>query len=265
MSKGIQYVATGEKFINEAETSASSLKKHHPHLEISLVTDDIEQIPEIFDKVTKHKPRLTNHKKAGFHYKIEGIQLSPFDKTIFLDSDTYLSDSISELFELLNHFDLLICQDFWESDDIIYNNKNLIGFIPFNTGVMAFNKNERLNSFFKIWENIYLEGINTFRHDQPAFMQALLASDIQFFVLPTIYNFRPTQNLAIHREKKVKVIHGHLRKKDFEILEKKINNHLSQRVWYAKNQICLSWKSENLIDILKSMARNVLNYFSRLR
>ncbi len=266
MSKqGYLYAALGEKYFHEAITSINSLKILDKDNPIHIITDVLDSGTPGIDRVINHLPQKGTHDKYGFQYKIEAISSSQFDKTIFLDTDTYLCHPINELFELLDHFDLLICHDYCESDDIVSKHGPHKGYFVFNTGVMAYRKSVAMDGLFQRWNEYFLENNKILRHDQPAFMTALIESGIRFYVLPTIYNFRPQQNLSIHLNSHVKVLHGHYNQEQFKDLDRRINRNTSQRAWVASEMECRDWSTPRPFSLIRkifSFFRNFL--FARL-
>ena len=99
-SRGIIYSAIGAQFIAEAISSArSSLRFNRvPHL----IFCDVVPIDRI-DGI-----EFVRIESCGdpFGDKIRSIRRLPFEKTLFLDGDTYLTANVDELFDLLNRFDV---------------------------------------------------------------------------------------------------------------------------------------------------------------
>jgi hypothetical protein len=191
-SKGVLYIATGKKWLDEAEYSVASLKRHMPNVQTALVTDTPLENTQ-FDQVI-----VVPKCEYVWRFKIEHMKSSPFDYTVFLDTDTYVVQDFSELFEMLTHFDMGMV---WENAQV--HNKPLHVhphmpdyFFGFNTGVLAFRKTEGVVQFIDRW----LQRLEEYKrtepgnspllvHDQPAFHEVLLASPIRFLVLPNSYNF----------------------------------------------------------------------------
>src|SRR5262245_17176068 len=99
-SRGIIYSATGERFVAEAVNSARSSLRFNP-------------VPHLIfcDAVPAQKiegVKFVPSEPCGdpFRDKIHSIRRLPFDQTIFLDTDTYVTANIDELFDLLNRFDV---------------------------------------------------------------------------------------------------------------------------------------------------------------
>ena len=97
-SKGIVYVATGLKYLIESVSSARRTKSccQYP---ICIFTDLIDEASryECFDII-----QLIDHPLFTYGDKILPLSMSPFDLTLFLDSDAFLLECPSNLFSLLN-------------------------------------------------------------------------------------------------------------------------------------------------------------------
>ena len=100
MTKGIFYVATGEKFIKEACVSAKSVKDHMPDVHITGYFDKAPN-DSCFDVV-----RLIKEPTHSFGDKIPPILDPPYDYNIFIDTDTICLESVEELFSVLDKHDL---------------------------------------------------------------------------------------------------------------------------------------------------------------
>lgn len=227
MNCGYLYIAIGEMFRHEAERSSKSLKRF-TNFPVCLVTDDPQYTSNQFDKII-----YAENIGRSFEVKITGMQLSPFDKTFFLDTDTFVCEPIDDVFEFLDYFDLATTLEpkghslnFWKQYQPDYKIK-LKGILhEFNTGVVGFNKTPLVEAFFKTWLNIHRE-LNMYA-DMPTFREAYLQSHVKVGILPHEYNFTGLKSLAIAHGK-VRVIHDRLGEKfndlrphmaDFEFMDR---------------------------------------------
>lgn len=205
--RGIVYIATGERFIQEASLSAESVKSVMPETPITLMTDtEVEY--DIFDDVVHIEgPRY------DFGDQVSHLEQTPYDRTIFLDSDIYLDNPIDDLFDVLDEFDLAAAHN-----QRNYSSKRVdmdaIEAIPecfpeYNSGVVAFETSPRVMEFFDQWQEVY----NTVRsrgqkHNQAAFRLALYRSDLRIATLPLEYNCVFRRPGCVNGP--VKVFHGRL-------------------------------------------------------
>src|ERR1700728_2121051 len=96
---GVFYVATGDKYRNEALKSVKSLKKHLPGIHTTLYSD------QLCDPGHFNRNIIITSPKFSFQDKVECFQLVDYERAIFLDADTYVAGDISDLFDLLDRFD----------------------------------------------------------------------------------------------------------------------------------------------------------------
>lgn len=152
---GFLYIATGRKFIEEAKVSVASLKEKMPHASTCCFTDDVEAALPYFDQVFKIPNPYRN-----FFEKIPPLRLSPFKNTIFIDTDTYFTGDMSDVFDLLSRFEIAVV-----GDPFFCGFKEIPQcFTHLNTGLIAYRKSEALNAFFDAWfddyESIYKQAKN---------------------------------------------------------------------------------------------------------
>jgi hypothetical protein len=197
MSEGVLYVATGNQFVQEAELAVETLSREMPQLSSAIVTDR-KTNPSGFDTVI----RLANP-SYGFEDKIKGINKSPYDKTVLLDTDTYVVESFSEIFKLLSSFDIAVTHN--QNRDIYTSNIGVPRCFPeYSSGVIGFNK-ITTKILFDSWMQLYETDHNG---DQPSFRKALYESDIRIATLPREYNY--SVRTPAHIIKDVKIFHGRL-------------------------------------------------------
>lgn len=171
MDRGALYVATGEEYVREAVESARTLRRHND-VEVALVADR-DPDSDRFDYVDVHPDR-----GGGFADKIELMAESPFERTLYLDTDIYVSGDLTELFDLLDRFDIGAKHKsgFYPTGpgyDIPYS------FPEFNTGVVVFRAGEVMEAFFETWAAEFQTYADEGGNDQPAFRKALYESDLR--------------------------------------------------------------------------------------
>jgi hypothetical protein len=208
---GILYVSIGAEYIQECERSAWSVRSLMPDIPISIWVDaDRKFDPTCFDSVHV----IEAPKENRYLERIELFRETKYRKTIYLDSDTYLLDSVYEIAELLDRFDLACAHapvriPKWESPSRAAEIP--ISFPQLNAGVIAYRKNELVLDFFQSWARIYqeqLEGEHPPKHDQPALREALYFSELRVAILPPEYNIRTHHPFFTGRGLPVKILHG---------------------------------------------------------
>jgi hypothetical protein len=199
--RGIIYVATGERYVREALESARSAREHMPNVPIAMFTDRPELAgPPVDIVLTIDNPR------RDFAEKIPPLTRSPFEKTLFLDTDTLVCGNCEELFDMLDRFELLVAHDPWRAD---YNFETLPPCFPtMNTGVIAYRKTPAFEALVRDWLDTHFA---RFAHmepnDQPAFRHALYHSNLRFLVLPGEYNLRLYHPCFVGGHAAVKIVH----------------------------------------------------------
>jgi len=97
---GVLYIAFGEAFRNEARRSIASLRRSSPAIPVAVVTDsewDCEPRPDHFI-LRPHIP--------GFACKPAYIRETPFEATLYVDTDTVFARDVRKIFGLLRHYDI---------------------------------------------------------------------------------------------------------------------------------------------------------------
>jgi len=225
LEKGCIYVATGTRCLEEAIRSASSFKAVMPEVSVWLWSDADPQRGDLFDRVVRiDKPA------RSFEDKIRPLLESPFKKTIFLDSDTYVCAPLHDVYEILDRFDFAAAHPLLRTT----MQQDLPDAFPeVNSGVMAFCANEKVREMIVNWLGLYDEHVKKTGRldDQPPLRVALYKSDLQIAILPPEYNVRTIYPGAIGRGR-VKVLHG--KQKNLQEVAKRLNKSLSPRVFFTR-------------------------------
>lgn len=232
-SRGIIYIVTGQKFVDEACRSATSVKKCMPDIPIALFSN-ISIESELFEQVVP----IANP-THGPEDKILNIAKSPYQETLYLDSDTHMVDDCRELFSLLERFDLAAVHAPYRAQ---YQVSEVPDCFPeFIAGVLLFRKSKQTEWLFERWVQIYREdggkplnwlfpgGANLYRNaipNQPSFRRALYESGLKIVTLPSEYNCRLPFPGFLHT--KVKIIHGRIH--SFTKIAEELNKALLPRV-----------------------------------
>lgn len=246
--RGILYIATGDQFIAEANTSAKRTKQF-TDLPVAIVTDiDSSNLSDIFDyQITMEDP------KHSFGDQPPGLLETPFEQTLYLDTDIYTDSEFTEIFELLDEFDIAAAHNHnrtsFKLDNIPY------AFPEYNTGIILYDKNSKTMDFLEDWNRKYDEmETNERGQNQPSFRKCLYKSDLRVATLP------PEYNLMIrypgHAVGSVRFFHGRLMDidtpgagefHDIEEVASKINNSESHRVFTQLGGIAVYSNKEDRI------------------
>jgi len=183
--RGVVYVAPRQDLLDEARISIRSLKRSNPGIHAILYTDLVDEEAG-FDEV-----RTPPMCRTGYMDKVVAMPDTPYEETLFLDSDTYVVSSLEPVFDLLERHDLAAARS---TGPVTVPTEGIPpAFAEFNTGVIAFRDNDAIRAFFDAWKREYkrLEDTRVPRlTDQPAFRNALYRSGLHFYQLGAEYNCR---------------------------------------------------------------------------
>jgi hypothetical protein len=227
MLEGTIYIATGRTYIDEGLKSAASLKAVSPSVHVTLFSDTQTSSPYIdttvmldgdqrreersASRVNGSEEVQTTRRPKGIFNKVYHMGQSPYERTLFLDTDTYVAADISELFSLLDRFDIAVAHAPHREPRSAAQRKKFhripSAFVVMNTGVILFKKSDRMAAFFSEWLRSYQEDVASLEYnDQTSFREALYQSDLRIATLPPEYNYRFRKRLCINGT--LKVLHG---------------------------------------------------------
>jgi len=210
MSNGALYIITKDpRYVDMLLTSAASLKKVMPELPITVFSEFPVQSPFI-DKVVQVKST-----EDGFYDKTKLIRESPYERTLFIDADTYVVEPIPELFSLLDRFDCAATHEEYCSTDWFnrYTRNDIPSSFPeFNTGILMIKRSARMERMLQDWEGLYKaylqEKPGLELNDQPFFRVAIYQNDVRMATLTREYNCKFRGQGYLNGP--VKVLHGHV-------------------------------------------------------
>lgn len=166
MTKGFIYVGSVQKlFYNMACMSALSLKDCSPDADITLFTHEnfVDKKADIFDNIITDIPV---HVRA----KMWCSARSPYDYTVYLDSDTLIYES--EIIDMLEYPEkhLLSFQNLntgvsgeaaWQ-----YVDHDMQKPMIYHGGVYAFRKDPLTQDFMQTWFDAYVQQVNEWNFDE---------------------------------------------------------------------------------------------------
>lgn len=181
--RGVLYIATGAAHAAAARASAASVRATNPGLGVAIFTDQALSGPE-FDRV---EPVISPHVRSKVDYLAE----TPFAETLYLDTDTRVLGDLSELFRLLERFELALAQRAHvpaSPAKALWRHAVPASFPQANGGVVLYRASPAALGFMADWRAAYAEA--GFKVDQITLRELLWASDIRFAVLPARFNTR---------------------------------------------------------------------------
>lgn len=225
-SCGVVFVATGARYIACAEAAARSVRRHMPDVPIALFTDAPllgVALPEMFDPVIELES--VHHRS-----KVDCLMKSPFERTLFLDADIRVLEDVSELFDLLERFDIAMAHAHARNraaTRAVWTHALSDAFPQFNTGVIAVRRNPQTHALLQTWSKSYKAA--GFRKDQVTLRELLWASDLRLATLPPEYNIRYPKYLWLWRRREARPRICHFRRYSF-VSRSEWLIHLGQRM-----------------------------------
>lgn len=180
MTTGIVQIAIGERAKSEQRSSAASLRPYG--LPVKVITQNVAGLDAV---------------QSSRYHKTHLDQLTPFDRTLYLDADTRIVGDITKPFGVLDDgWDIALCpstnqvvsEHLWhvsaEERDATYLQ---LGFVAcqLQAGVIYFAKNERVECLFVAWRNEWQRWQG---QDQAALLRALQQVPVKVWLLGRVYN-----------------------------------------------------------------------------
>jgi hypothetical protein len=207
-TRGALYICTGERYVQEASRSAASLRASSPGLATALFTDlqrgsgrGIDW--SVFDQVL---PIRDPHRRS----KVDCLPETPFDLTLYLDSDTRVCADLGDVFAVLERFDVALTHAASRYRRLTNETWRLAlpnTFPQFNGGVIAYRRTPAVLDFLHAWSSEYRSA--GFKKDQVSLRELLWSSKLRIATLPPEYNLRSLKYLWVWRlrEAQPKILH----------------------------------------------------------
>jgi lipopolysaccharide biosynthesis glycosyltransferase len=182
-SNGVLFAATGQNYIDLSRQSASSIRETNPALEIDLFTD----------RPIRAEPfsRISILENVWVRSKIDAMISSRFEKSLYLDADTLVLADLSDVFNILDRFDIAFTHDQARNHFLVrreYKREFPNTFPQVNGGVIAFRKSQEVIDFLTEWRSLVIE--HAIGKDQPALRELLWDTNLKYAILPPEYNLR---------------------------------------------------------------------------
>lgn len=210
-NSGVVYISTGDRFYDECLKSVGSLKQHNPDLSVTIFTDR-EEVDPLFDNFVQiEKPYFS------VLDKICNIWKTPYDQTLFIDSDTYITGSLDEYFDVLEYCDfagtIASARGYWYEGEMDIPR----GLCDINGGVLCFRNTLAVMNALKQWHSEYLKTAGWLEkygpdewyltNDQPSLRKLIWTNrDIRVAILPDEYNALRLFGTRLWGE--AKIVHG---------------------------------------------------------
>lgn len=183
---GVLVIAYGrQKYINMAGNLAISLRLKNPGLPIALVTDDTQnsKLKSLYDIIIPVDPNLGK----GLIQKLYMIDYSPFQRTMFIDSDCLVVGKLDFLFNALAGRNIAVVgntltEGEWLGINIsaFIQKYQLPYLIPFNGGMYYFEKTDTAKQIFQMarelshkYDDLGFMAHNEGRNEEPLMSYAM--------------------------------------------------------------------------------------------
>ena len=237
MQSTLLYVATGPRYFDEAVSNAHISSRYlHPNSSILISTDcSVSNIDCGF-------PVSRNIQQPVYSYrdKILGLAQCTSSHILFLDSDACLVYDSTDLFKLLDIFDLCATQAPVRHPPGWSDSSVPLSFPEYNTGVLLFKNTSLVRSMFQSWLKLYDKLINSCNQswDQASFRSVLFDyisnNGLKFACLPPECNLRTTKPWIVGRGLPAYVIHGRYHPEEFNSFTSYLNDDIDCFRTYAK-------------------------------
>jgi hypothetical protein len=183
MTRGVVWVATGAAHVAAARASAASVRASNPGLATAIFCDAEAPGPG-FDMVEAVE-------RAHARSKVDCLPRTPFDETLYLDTDTRVRGDLGDLFRLLERFDVAAAhrvRDPARMRGAPPDEGPPLAFPEHNGGVLLYRRAPEVLAFLEDWRARFHAGGAS--ADQIGLRAALWASDVRLTALPPRYNAR---------------------------------------------------------------------------
>lgn len=236
---GFIYICHGERFLAEALASIRSLRRHMAGVPVTVFADvqvGTAPLPGVEVVAIELDRTVRPERHVGFLAKALNMGRSPYARTVFLDTDTHVCADLAELFRLLDRVDLAAAHaPVMSSWDVVPEEGApplSDAFPEFNTGVVAWRRNDRTARFFAEWTAGYrrlLAADPGLPHDQPAFrLAAWRDGELRLATLPPNYNLVVKAAGSARLRGPVRILHG--RRADLDAIAAAVNADLDRRL-----------------------------------
>jgi hypothetical protein len=203
MTRGIVFFGSGKSYAEQALAAAKrSIRFNNvPHMVYS--SERLTDADSI--AIQQFAPTSTAYRLD----RIECLLSCPFDEVIYLDADCDVVTTITELYDLLDAYDLAAAHapGYRGRQDPSVP----ASFYEMNCGVLVFRLNDRIRDVLRAWQSCYREWLEKplfpgcVPFDQPSFRHTVWGTKTPVYILGPEYNWRPWMNSFLCDE--VKIIH----------------------------------------------------------
>lgn len=267
--KGYLYVVDGERWAREtlyAIKRMRSLSDYPICIVCSEILTDISYIQNKFENVIVKVVHVM--KKTNFCSKVIGMINTPFEKTLYMDTDTFVVSNVDDIFELLDLCDMALKPEPYGHTNLYpVPDKYLNLFSEYNTGICLFNNNKIVMEVLREWQSaIETRKYNQDYFDMPQLRNVLVNRRNRPNILPLheCYNMQGLRTYKIiHGE--VKIIHERfgifwfshsermLDNRAMEKIAKRINKTKQKRLFIPYFNVAISAQKISITYLVKRL------------
>jgi hypothetical protein len=236
---GVVYSCSGAAYVQEALLAARSSMRHNAIPHVLFASVEVPSEPGL--TVARFEPSPNPYVD-----KVANMRRSPFQRTLYLDTDTFVVEEIVHVLELLDRYDVVAAHAAGYRG--LADPEVPIAFYELNTGVLAWRASERIEALMRGWEETYAAwllaepfpgaGKPSLAADQPAFRRCAWQHDVSLGVLAPEYNLRLGEPATI--VDRVRVIHGRPRRRSLEQIAAAVNATQGPRTWPQPPRLALT-------------------------
>lgn len=237
MKCGVMYIGTDRFYLEQAIESVKTLKETNDIPASIVISEELECHDglELFDSVI-----ALDNTYDDLRDKIYNFSRSPYDRTIYLDGDTYIIGDISDVFDILDRVDIAAVMSPVMYTVDIPDIPNC--FPKMNTGVVAYKSSPEVDEMLNLWKQFLkrqmetgrpmegesighpnynsLEELSSFgnMYGEVPFREAVYKSTVDWSFLPPEYNY--CRSGMGYTEREVKILHSNHREELSGIINK---------------------------------------------
>ena len=191
--KAVVYVAGGSNYAIEAETSRNSVRTQMPGMECILATDSRDDLggwDQVLRMSGRKYPEQWYHDSCRY-YNEALARLADYDMLVFLDTDTFCAWPFWELYEVLEHFDIVGTHGIARHTAPTFAHLS-DAFPELCIGMLAVRNNERTRQLLREWLALYDAHPNVYgNNDQGPLREALWNNrEVRLYVATPEYHCR---------------------------------------------------------------------------
>ena len=179
--EGFVFATTGAAYTQMARRAVRSLRQVMPDAVVDLFTDQAIEDDQ-FDRII----RLD---RSWFRPKMEALRRSRFERTVYLDSDCIVIADVSDIFEILERFDVAGVQHHlrnWKMGRTSSRTGAPRAFPQIVTAVLGIRRGAGTMQLLEDWERVLRETEGP--KDQPVLRDLLWEGNLRIHVLPMDYD-----------------------------------------------------------------------------